>query len=187
VDRKRDCLAPAVVAERQCACRHWSSRRSPHTLIESLLALGRSAVSLDVGGGGKVASATVTLYITRTLARFDSYLSLLLTVSHDAPAHLDPNSTRELDLSAELVSTLSHARKQLRSLLWGELASLLSGWIVFLGNKVDESGDHALVEDHTRRICNIHAHLLLSMRNAALDINEERAKLIVNAMIFLNQ
>ena len=163
-------------------------RRSPKTSLDAALSLGRAAVSLDVGGGGKSTSAAVTLYVVRLLARFDSYITLVLNAADNSHAPLEAQSTRDLELDDPTRQILVDARAELRALLWRRLSAVLTRWLKHLVDESNTTTSDSLVDENTRRMSTIHAHLMLSLRNCTVDdLTDERAARVVNAMAFLNQ
>jgi hypothetical protein len=143
--------------------------RSPDTLLGCVLQLAQQAVGLDTGSFAS-STTTIILYVVRLCARIDNYLSFVL--AHDGGTHdAIPADCRfrQLELPAGGRERLEEARGRLRGVLWGELRRLMLRWYHKLARELDgaDEASESLVDANTKRMCSIHGHLLLMLRNAA--------------------
>ena len=157
--------------------------RSPATLLGGLASLARQAADMDTGSL-RSSTATVTLYVCRLCARVDNYVTMLL--EHDAGTHstLAGRPFRQLELAAGVRPQLEAAQAALRSVLWGELRSILLAWKERLAAECAAATHDSVLDANAQHMCNIHAHLLLMLRNASVaDLNAARVSDIVSGSV----
>lgn len=112
-------------------------------------------------------------------------------MQHDFDTHdsIRGKPFRWLSISPEVRELLVTSRQQLAAVLRGELRTLLIGWYNKLSRELDLVGDrdtNDMLDEYTRHMCTIHAHLVLAMRNVAADeLDEPFASTIVCGMAFL--
>jgi hypothetical protein len=160
-------------------------RRSPDTLLRSVIALAEQAAALDTGSP-RSSTATIILYCTRLCARVDSYVTLLLACDSDQ-THLDASTAHDLDIPEHTRGRLEAARVQLRALLWGALSGVLFSWYTSLARECEEdTADDALLAANTKLLAKIQAHVVLAMRNIrSADLDASRVTHICTALTFL--
>ena len=159
---------------------------SPDTLVGGVLTLAKQACDLDTGTLFS-STAAVILYVVRLCSRLDNFLSML--ISYDAHEHesIVGQPFRGLQLGPGVQPRLVEARAQLRAVLWGELRNILLAWYNKLVLECESSQSDLVLDINTRHLCNLHAHLLMMLRNAsAADLSEPFASSIACAMIFLS-
>ena len=94
---------------------------------------------------------------------------------------------RGLALGPGVAQCLDTAQREIRALLWGEVTSLMRAWYHKLTRECETTDDDALLDANTRHLCNIHAHLLLTLRNCPTSqLTSERATAVVVGMVFLS-
>jgi hypothetical protein len=127
-------------------------------------------------------------YVVRLCARVDNFVSFLL--AYDAERHdsIRGRPYRQLTLGPGVAEQLDAFRTQLHGLLWGELRTMLLRWyhrIVREGEEADD-GD-ADADDRARRMCSLHAHLLLMLRSARVDeLSPPLVQTLMCGMVFLS-
>ena len=160
--------------------------RSPSTLVGSVLALARQACNLDTGTLFS-STATVILYAVRLCSRIDNFLSMLLAYDGGTHESIVGQPFRGLELGPGVRPTLESARAELRSVLWADLRGVLLGWYQKLVLECETSSSDLVLDINTRHMCNLHAHLLLMLRNASpADLSEPFASTITCGMVFLS-
>ena len=71
--------------------------------------------------------------------------------------------------------------------MWVELRGVLLGWYARLCRESDESDDDSVLDENTAHMCNIHAHLLITLRNASLgELDEARVRSVLCALLFMS-
>ena len=159
--------------------------RSPETVLSGVTRLLRQACDLDTGTL-KSSTATVILYVSRLTCRVDSYVSMLL--AYDSGMHdcVCGKPFRGLALATGVAEKLAKAQPAARP-LWGEVSRLMQVWYAKLVRECESSDDDHVLDANTKHMCNIHAHLLPTMRNApAQALSESRVTTVVMAMVFLS-
>lgn len=167
-------------------------RCSPKIVCDAILCLARQSVLLDTGTAS-ASTSSVILYIARTCASFDSYLTMILDFGNawfDSPPRLDPATARDIDVSAETRDYIEGVQKALRTIMWDRMLPIIFAWYTRLANECqDDSGrntSNAAIDENTRTMANLHGHVLVLLRNArGGDINTERVSAIVAALVFL--
>jgi hypothetical protein len=93
---------------------------------------------------------------------------------------------RGLELGPGVGAYLDEFRTELHKLLWGELRSILLRWYHKLVRQdADQEDDE--VDERARRMCTLHAHLLLSLRNCRPEeLTQPLVQTLVCGMIFLS-
>jgi hypothetical protein len=157
--------------------------RSPDTLVNAVLKLARQACDLDTGTLFS-STAGVILYVCRLVARVDNYLSLL--IDYDAGTHesICGKPYRGLELGPDV--KLEPARAELREVMWGELRRILLAWYHKLVVECETAQSDIVLDINTKHMCNLHAHLLLMLRNVApSDLSEPFKCTIICGMVQL--
>ena len=160
--------------------------RSPDTLLSSLLTLLKQAADLDTGTL-KSSTATVILYVVRLCCRIDSYIAMVL--DYDAGTHdcIRGKPFRQLQLAEGVAARLVAAQSELRRILWGDVTSLMQTWYFKLVRECDGSDDDRVLDANTKHMCNIHAHLLLTLRNVPVrELTEGHVTSVITGMVFLS-
>ena len=160
--------------------------RSPDTLIGGVLTLARQACDLDTGTLFS-STAPVILYVARLCARVDNYLSLL--IAYDAREHesIVGQPYRGVELGPDVRAKLDAARVSLRGVMWGELRRVLLAWYQKLVHECEAAEDDHVLDVNTAHMCNLHAHLLLMLRNATpAELSEPFVSTVVCGMVFLS-
>ena len=153
--------------------------RSPDTLLSSVLRIARQAVDLDTGTLLS-STSTVILYACRLAARIDHFVDLCL--SYDAGTHdsIVGRPFRGFELGPGVRPRLEAARAELRTVLWGDLRRILLGWYHKLVIECETSQSDLVLDVNTRHMCNLHAHLLLMLRNVSMaELSEPLVSTIV--------
>ena len=160
--------------------------RSPDTVVDAALKLARQACDLDTGTLFS-STATVILYVARLCSRLDNFVSLCL--DYDAQKHesIVGKPFRGLELGMDVRPRLEQARTDLRAVMWGDLRRILLTWYHRLVLECDSAESDLVLDINTRHMCNLHAHLLLMLRNAsATDLTEPLVSTVACAMVFLS-
>ena len=90
---------------------------------------------------------------------------------------------RGLRVAEGVAEQLVAAQAQLRHRIWGEVCTLVKVWYQKLVRECESSDDDRVLDANTKHMCNIHAHLLLMMRNAPLSaLTEPRVTTIVSKL-----
>mgnify|MGYP007078071810 CR=1 FL=1 len=125
----------------------------------------------------------------RLASRLDNYISFLL--QYDAGTHdsIRGQPFRQLSLVPSVREQLMAAHDELHTVLRGELRSLLISWYNKLSRELDgadEADKNEFLDESTRYMCTVHAHLVLLLRNVtAAEMTEPFATSIVCGMAFL--
>jgi len=159
--------------------------RSPKTLCESVLSLGRQAVDLDTGRFEN-STTPIILYVVRLCSRVDNFVSFVLSYERGEHDSIRGKPFRGLELGPGVGAYLDEFRTELHKLLWGELRSILLRWYHKLVRQdADQEDDE--VDERARRMCTLHAHLLLSLRNCRPEeLTQPLVQTLVCGMIFLS-
>ena len=163
-------------------------RRSPDTLLDSVIALAEQAISLDTGSP-RSSTATVILFLTRLCSRLDSYISMLLKCNANA-TYLDAKTARDIHVDAKTCERLATTRERLRVLLWGDLVKITASWIRTLAKECENGPANAnydrIIAENTKLRCVLEAHHCLALRNIQVsDLDADRAKHLVVSATFL--
>lgn len=160
--------------------------RSPETLVNGVLTLARQAADLDTGTLFS-STAGVILYVCRLGARVDNFISML--VAYDAGEHdsIAGRTFRGLELGPGVQPRLKVAQASLRGVLWGDLRRTLLCWYQKLVAECETAQSDDVLDENTRHMCNVHAHLLLLVRNAALnELSDALVSGVVCGVVFLS-
>ena len=158
--------------------------RSPETVLKGVLSLARQAVDLDTGSF-KSSTTTVVLYITRLCARIDNYVSFLLDYQDGTHDCIQRNQFRALHLNLAAQDTLRASQSELRKVMWGDMRELMHRWYNQMAQEQSGSSDQHS-DENTKRMCLLHAHLVLIMRNCkAVELDPSLVTSITRGMCFI--
>ena len=144
--------------------------RSPEVLLSGILRLLRQAIDLDTGSV-KSSTAGIILYVVRLCARVDNALTFLIHCFYGKHETLKGDNAifRDLNLTASTAAHLTIARESLRAALHGEGLGVLEIWIRKLMRECEGKMDDDILDVNTELMCNVYAHVLLTLRNYTLD------------------
>ena len=149
---------------------------SPSNVLRPMVALLTGALALDTGAvcdqGAEDfnTGVEIILYVTRLVARVDSFVSFLIDVKTNRHPCLSGVTLRGVEVSDECLDELTAGLTTLRRLMQGQVAPLIEEYLVKLDRQTTASpGDEALIDRNSRLSCDLHAHRLLLYRNVHLD------------------
>ena len=162
--------------------------RSPEALVNGILKLLRQAMDLDTGSV-KSSTASIILYVIRLGARLDNALSFLIQCSQGTHDTLKGDHTvfRELHLTSETLAVLMDGQSKLRALVHDEGLRILEVWLHKLMLECEGRTDDDTLDENTEIMCNIYAHMLISLRNFTLsELTATLVGYLVQSSIFLS-
>jgi hypothetical protein len=132
-------------------------------IINSILSLVKLAFNLDVG---TVHSSTVPviLYISRLIARIDSYITCLID-HYDGKHTCLSTIMRDVTLLPENYDILNKGQQDIQYFVQNKLHGMLEKWNIELSNESESKEDDEVVDKNIQTSCQLHAHLLLLYRN----------------------
>ena len=132
-------------------------------------------------------TTTIILYVVRLASRVDNFVTFLLAYDSEQHDSIRGQPYRQLQLGPGVGEKLETFRKELHRLLWGELRSILLRWYHKLVREGEEDDDDDVADDRASRMCSLHAHLLLMLRNARpAELEAPLVQTIVCGMVFLS-
>jgi hypothetical protein len=158
--------------------------RSPEVIMNSVLALVKLAVNLDVG---TVHSSTVpiVLFVLRLVSRVDSAVSFVIRTCQE-------ESTskfwllRNVSVPNSIVAVLTQKRDDIWKCINQKVLKMVESWCIQLSLESIDKGDDEVVDANTRIACQLHAHLLLMHRNVTPDeYTFDVASTISSSFLFL--
>lgn len=93
---------------------------------------------------------------------------MLLTYERGTHDCIRGQPFRGLPLADGVLERLTVAQKQMRDIVWGEVCQLMQVWYHKLVRECESSDDDRVLDANTKHMCNLHAHLLLMLRNASV-------------------
>ena len=114
-------------------------------------------------------SSTAGGYLSSANSRLDNYLSLLIQYDTGTHESIVGQPFRGLELGPGVLPKLQQARTDLRRAMWSDLRGILLAWYQKLVIECDNAQSDVVLDVNTKHMCNLHAHLLLMLRNAELD------------------
>ena len=140
-------------------------RHSPRMFLEALERLLAQAIDLDTGSI-TASTSSVILYVARAVARVDNFASFLVAVATDAHETMgDAAGHRGLEIAPENLAIVREKQASLRETLRTKMHKILESWYRKLAKETVRRTDDSTLDTNTKRMCNLHAHLMLMYRN----------------------
>jgi hypothetical protein len=159
--------------------------RSPTVVLQSTIRLLKLALDLNTGHV-KGSTTEIILFICRLASRIDSYVSFVIQMSEGTHQSMR-RKLRDFDISEETVAELKLGLTQIRSLLHGDLCSMIKNFSVAAYREYKDSTNEETLSMNTRIICCLHSHLILASRNLPLSaLDTSGIKNIMASFVHLN-
>lgn len=159
---------------------------SPDGVIRPLVQLVKLAREMDAGTVYNTSVVEIILFLMRTAARVENYLSMVLSIGR-RQAEKSCSPLRGVDLDDAQLKRIAASHKELRFIIEKEMVPMLEAWNEeVMADVVRNAENSSDIDKATRISCDLQAHILLMLRN--LKPNEwdrDKMSLVLSAIMFL--
>jgi hypothetical protein len=154
---------------------------TPEGVIEPLMRLVKLAREMDAGTVHNTSVVEIILYLVRVVARIESYVAYTLQLYDSG------RQVRGFTMQPEALERLRHAHDELRETVYRGFLPMIEAWNNEMMQGMQKWAESAHdIDKATRTSANLHAHILLLLRNLpAKEMTADKASMLLAGIMFL--